>query len=273
MPDRGHHRNRAELNRAGDRFLVERPEIFHRSAAAPDDEDVDAANLGKLPDPRGDFGGGAFTLHARRADDDMRGGMSPAEHLEDIAQRGAVERRHDADLRGQHRQRSLAGSVKEPFGLQPLLQLLEGHLQGTRAARLHVLADELILAFGVVDPEPAARDHVLAVFQLEFQVADGRPEHDGLNLRARVLQREIDVTGVPRPAVGDLPLDPEIAEARLEQLADRSGQLRDGVDAAFRGASLGRLFEWLGEQVRHTVRRAWARPRVRPARRPPAPTG
>ena len=60
-----------------------------------------------------------------------------AQHLDDVANRRAVERRHDADLARQRRQRTLARRVEQPFGLQPLLQLIERELQRAeaRAAR------------------------------------------------------------------------------------------------------------------------------------------
>ena len=54
---------------------------------------------------------------------------------------------------GQRRQRPLARRVEQPLGLQPLLQLLERELQRAETVRLHVLADELVLALRLVDAE------------------------------------------------------------------------------------------------------------------------
>ena len=128
-------------------------------------------------------------------------------------------------LRGSAGSGRLRAGVEQPFGLQPLLQLLEGELQRAEPVRLEVLADELILALRLVDAEPAARDDVQAVLRLELQVADRRAEHHRLDLRAAVLEREVHVPGVPDAAVRDLALDPDVAEAGLEQVADRGGQL------------------------------------------------
>ena len=124
-----------------------------------------------------------------------------------------------------------AGS-NSPSACSLLLQLLERELQRAEAVRLQVLADELIFALRLVDAEAAARDDVQAVLGLELEVAHGGAEHHRLDLRAAVLQREVDVAGVPHPAVRDFPLDPEVAEARLEAVADRRGQLGHGDDAA-----------------------------------------
>ena len=139
-------------DRARDDFLVERPEIFDRSAAAADDDDVDARHARRSARSAArDVRRRALALHARRADDEVRVGVAPAQHLDDVADRRAVERRDDADLARQRRQRPLARGVEQPFGLQPLLQLIERELQRAEPVRLEVLADQLIFALRLVD--------------------------------------------------------------------------------------------------------------------------
>ena len=207
-------------DRARDDLLVERPEILDRSAAAADDDDVDAVDARRsLCSAARDLERRALALHARRTDDEVRVGVAPAEHLDDVADRRAVERGDDADLARQRRQRPLARGVEQPFGLQPLLQLIEGELQRAEPLRLEVLADELIFALGLVDRDAAARDDVQAVVRLELQVAQRRAEHHALDLRAGVLQREVQVAGVPDAAVRELALDPDFEELGLR--ADR----------------------------------------------------
>ena len=90
--------------------------------------------------------------------------------------------------------------LNSPFGLQSLLQLLERELQRPDALRLHVLADDLVLALGVVDAETTARYDVQTVLGLETQIVAGRTEHDGANLRRLVLEREVPLAGVPHAA-------------------------------------------------------------------------
>ncbi|MCK7521310.1 MAG: hypothetical protein MZV64_28330 [Ignavibacteriales bacterium] len=87
-------------------------------------------------------------------------------------------------------------------------------------------ADDLVLALRLVDAEPAAREDVLPVLELELERPGRRFEHHGPQLRARVLQREVDVAGRPQPAVGDLALDPHIRPRRLEQQPDLRRQFR-----------------------------------------------
>ncbi len=73
-------------------------------------------------------------------------------------------------LRGSAGSGRLRAWLEQPLGLQLLLQLLERELQRADALRLQVLADDLVLALGVVDAEPAARDDVQAVLRLEPEV-------------------------------------------------------------------------------------------------------
>ena len=85
-------------DRPRDDLLVERPEIFDRSTAAPDDHDV---NRGYLPD-RGNRGGNlerrTFSLDAGWTNDDVRVGVAAAQHVNDVADRRSIEGRDDPDL-------------------------------------------------------------------------------------------------------------------------------------------------------------------------------
>ncbi len=143
-------------------------------------------HLGDRPEPARDVERRAVALHARRPNHDVRVGVAAAQHLDDVAHGGAVERGDDADLAGQGRQRTLARLVEEAFGREPLLQLVEGELQRAEAFRLEVLADDLILALRVVDADAPARDDAQAVLRLEAKQPQRRAEHHALDLgRAR----------------------------------------------------------------------------------------
>jgi hypothetical protein len=109
--------------------------------------------------------------------------VAPPQDLDDVPDRGAVERGDDPDLARQSRQRPLARRVEQPLVLQPLLQLIERQLQRTKAVRFEMLADELVLALRFVDRHPAARDDAEAVRRFEFQVAQRRTEDDRPDLR------------------------------------------------------------------------------------------
>ena len=170
----------------------------------------------------------ALALHARGADDEVRVRVAPAEHLDDVADRGAVERRDDADLARQGGQRPFARRVEQPFVLQALLQLIEGELQRAEPVRLQVLADELILALGLVDRHASARDDAQAVGRLELQIAQRGSENDRPDLRGAVLQREIQMSRVPHAAVRELAFDPDLEELGFEQIAHANRQLGDG---------------------------------------------
>jgi len=78
--------------------------------------------------------------------------------------------------------------------------------------------------------------HVLTVFELELERARRSFEHHGAQLGAGVLQRKVEVSRVPEPAVGDLAFHPDVRPGRLEQAPDLGRQLRHRVDARRPGA-------------------------------------
>ena len=116
----------------------------------------------------------------------------------------------------------------KPSACEFLLELFERLLQRAEPLRLEVLADDLIFALRVVDADLAARHHLESVLGLELQVAHRRSEHHRLDLRRAVLEREIQVPGIPHPGVRDLTFDPHGLQLVLEQIANRGVQFADG---------------------------------------------
>ncbi len=247
MADGGDHRHRHARNCARDRFFVERPEILDRSAAAPDDHDIHAFDAPDLPQRPRYLRHRIVALHAGRADDEMRVRVAASKDFDDVAQRGAVEGGDDPNLPRQRRQRTLAFGVEQPLGLQLFLQLLERELPRAEPVRFEVLADELIFALGLVHRDLAARDHAQTIGRLELQVPERRTEHKPAQLRARVLEREIEMAGIPDLTAGQFALDPDLEEMLLEKIANPDGQLGDGQNpskgrqsAVIRPSAVGR---------------------------------
>ena len=146
-------------------------------------------------EPAGDVHGRAFALHTRGTNHDLHVGVPPRQYLDHVADRRALERGDDADLSRQRGQRALARGIEEAFVLQPLLHLLKSQLKRANALGFQVLADELIVALGLVDGNLSAGDDFLSVSGLELEIAQGRPEHEPAQLRRLVLQREVEKIG------------------------------------------------------------------------------
>src|SRR5262249_19706481 len=93
--------DRAGEDRAGDDLLVEGPQVFERSAAAPDDHHVDAAEAGRAgvdaANRRGDLGRRAVALHADVVHADVHAGVAAADGLQDVADRRALDAGDDGD--------------------------------------------------------------------------------------------------------------------------------------------------------------------------------
>ena len=239
VTDRRDDRHRRSRDHPRDDFLVERPEVFDRPAAAADDDHVDAWHASNRAQRLRDVDCRAFALNPGRADHEVRVGVPAPEHLDDVADRGAVQRRHDPDLARQRRQRSLARRVEQPFLLQAFLELIECELERTEAVRLEVLADQLIFAFRLVHRDLAARDHTQPVHGLELQIPQRRLKHEPAELRGRVFEREVQVAGIPDPAVRQLAFHPDFEEFAFEHVAQADRELGDRQRAARGWGGLG----------------------------------
>ena len=75
----------------------------------------------------------------------------------------------------------------------------------------------LIFAAHFVDAERTANGDVQAVFGAELQSASLVAEADAANLRARVLQSEIQMSRLRRAVIGNFAFDPNVAERRVRE--------------------------------------------------------
>ena len=115
------------------------------------------------------------------------------------------------------------GSNK-PFGGQLGLQLLEGNLQRARALGLQVLGLKLQVAALVVNRDAAARDDLQAVLGLKAQQPRLGPPHHHPQLCRAILQREVKMSGIGGPVVGDFAFDVNVGEGALHLRAHGGDQ-------------------------------------------------
>jgi hypothetical protein len=90
-------------DRSRDDLLIEGPEIFDRPTAPADDHHVDTWHPYDVGEPARDIGRSSLALDARWTNHQMRVRVAPAEHFDDVLDRGAVERSHDPDFAGECR--------------------------------------------------------------------------------------------------------------------------------------------------------------------------
>jgi hypothetical protein len=210
------------------RFLVERPQVLDRPAAARDDDDVDARHarealeaprdLATAPSPCTRAGRMTRSAFAYRRRSTFTTSRSAAPSIDvTIPMR-----------RGSTGSRRFRAASKSPSASSRVFKLLEGQLQGAEAERLHLLADDLVLALGLVDAQAAAHEHARAVLRPEAQLPRRRSEHDAAQLRALVLEGEVEVPALIDTAVAEFAFDEQIAVRVLEQATDAGGDLRDG---------------------------------------------
>ncbi len=236
MADAGHHGDARGVDRFRDALLVERPQVLQAAAAAPDDDDVNEPRVGLLladaeavqqAEGGGDLLGGALALDADGTDPHFRRRPAPAQDLEHVAHRRPGAAGDQADAAREARQRALAARVEPAADRELLLELAEGQLQRADALGLHFLDEQLVLAAGGVDAEPAAGDDFQAVAQVELHAQGEAAVEGDLERRFLVLEGEVNVAGRRAGQVGDLALDPDVGVSVLQESLDRAGQLSD----------------------------------------------
>ena len=107
-----------------------------------------------------DFGGGLLALDRNGDKEHAEAGVAAGDDVEEVANHGTCGRGDDADGAGECGERALAGGVEEALGLEALLELLEGELEGASADGLHGFGNELELAALFVDTDAAANEDV-----------------------------------------------------------------------------------------------------------------
>ena len=141
-----------------------------------------------------DLGGRLSALHGAGRDNDLPQGIAPPQYLDDVMQHGARQRRDHADTPWQRRQRAFMIACKQPFGIQPRLELLELRRQQPDTFSLQLVDVQLIDASSLIDGDIAARQHPHAVLDRLRQALGLVTPHDATDLAARILEREVDMT-------------------------------------------------------------------------------
>ena len=232
MTYRGNDGKAARCDRASNALAVEGRQVFERSTAARQYDDVREARYVQFNQRRLNLRGGLVALDCDGAEQHVEAGVAAADDVEKVADHGAGGRSNNAHGAGKSGQRALAGRVEEAFGFEPLLELFKGQLKRTGTHRLHGLGHQLHLAALFIDAHPAAGQHVQAVFGAKAQQHGVAPEKDHRQLRVGVLEREVEMAGRCGAEVGDLALYPDVAVFPFDEFAHPSDQLAHRPDAA-----------------------------------------
>jgi len=126
------------------------------------------------------------------------------------------------------RQRTFPFRREQAFRRELQLEFLERDLQRAHAAQFDLPDDQLILAAHLIDRDIALQDDLLPVRQQRARPAGGVAKTHAAQLRARVLEREINVPGSLRAQIADLAAHPDRADALLQQPPDLRRQVADG---------------------------------------------
>jgi hypothetical protein len=239
MPDRRDHRHATNRERADQRLLVERPQILEAAAAAADHQQVENRQLLRQAQHLDHFRRGAGALHLGGQHDDPPAPAAARENAQEILHGGARGRRDEADRCGHRGKRALALAIEQALGRQPLLERLEFPLQPPDAVLDHRADDELILSPRLVDADLAVHDHLQPVAQFHLLAQRIAAKQNRAELRARILQRKINMPARLRPEVRDLAAHPARPQAAFEQRLHASREFAHTLRARARRARAG----------------------------------
>lgn len=128
------------------------------------------------------------------------------------------------------RQCLLALGIEQAFGGKARAQFVEGATQGAFAGFFHMVEHQLIVAARFVQGQAPAREHAQAFARLEFQPGALGLEHRAADLRARVLEREIQMSRRRPGDAAQFRFHPHRRETAFQQVARQRIELAGSED-------------------------------------------
>ena len=217
MADADHDRQPRRADRAGHRFLVERPEVLEGPAAANEQDRIDFCAFRNRGQHRGDALARARTLDRNRIDDNrcVRGAAGQAgQH---VAQGRRLQGRDDADASRDPGQWPLGVRVEESLCRELRLEPQELLEQSTLSGPLHRLDAQLEFAPRFVQRHHGRDLDLVAIARHPVQQLVAAAEHHAAHLCLVVLEDEVPVPARRAGEVGDLAAHPHKRKAALQQ--------------------------------------------------------
>jgi hypothetical protein len=153
--------------------------------------------------------------------DVRRAALQRSDH---VMQRGRPQRGHHTNRPGQQRQRALAAGIKQPLGLELVLELDKTLEQIALPGLLHGLDDQLQFAARLVDAKPAAHLDQLAVARRKVEQTGRTAKHGAADLPLLVFQRKITVPTRGTREAGEFSLHRHRVEARFQAVGNGAQQ-------------------------------------------------
>ena len=207
---------------SGDGFVIERPQILDAASAAAENKRVALASLAGAPDCARDLFRRTFALNLRGVDDDSDVRRAAFERGQYITQCGCLGGGDDADFARKAWQGTFGGIVEESLAFELVLEAKELLVEIADACLACRFDVQLKVTACFVQRDEDAGFNVLAVCQAPAEQLGAVPEHHAADLRASVLEREVDVPGGGERQVGDFSGDPAQRERGFEPFSRQS---------------------------------------------------
>ena len=217
MADTADHRNRAVSDYPRQPLVIERPEVFDRSAAAHQKQNLTFGPRTRSQHGANQFGRRLSTLDGRGINDDPDLWRAARERGQHIAQRCRLERGHDSQGAHNRRRNAFARRLEQPLGFESRLDLEETleEISGTSLAQ--GLNIELEFAARLVEPCLRPSLDPVAIGRIERDQLIAPPKHHRSNRCLRILEREVPVTAGGSRQVGDLTAHPDGRKTAIKQ--------------------------------------------------------
>jgi len=157
--------------------------------------------------------------------------------MDHIAHRRARRTRDDRHAGGKGGNLLLVPRVEESLLLEATAHLLEADLQRTGADRFDAVDDDLVVAALRVDGQCPARAHLHAALRFHAESLRRRAPDDGAQLRALVLEREVEMAGRVLAQPGDLGFQPDALVVGFQHRANFGLKFAYRVDTRLSGHS------------------------------------
>ena len=232
MTDARHDRHGACRDRAREFLVVERHEVLERTAAAHEQDAIDARYRGGAAKSLDKLDRGSRSLHLGTHTDDLDQRVPAPEGTLDVVDDRARERGHHGHARAERRNLVLTRTVHEPLALELAGELCHLLAKQPLPREREAPRDEAHAPLRLVDIELPAEEHLHAVAKIESALGIDAAPDGAIDGRAIVLDLKIAMAGA---GVGT-PEPRDLAEDRDGgQRIDGAGRKTDGLRNAQRG--------------------------------------
>src|SRR5262245_26121729 len=210
-------------------LFIERPQIFHRSTTTGHDDDIHVGAAEAI-DAFHNLKRCCIALNLGRKNQNVDRVVAAFQDTQNVSQCSTLGRRNNSDLSRKSGNWPFPLRSEETFFRQLLFELFKRQLKSSQAGRLQDFNDKLIFTPAFVRTDAAARAEKPSVLRPKSKQTRSISKAYGGELSPVIFEGEIQMARTRSLEIRDLPFNPDINEAALQEVADFAAELGNGVD-------------------------------------------